>query len=282
VTDDRTGVHRPATWRPHDRTDPALPSSRVSTAPALQRFLELDGVFNFRDLGGYRTADGRSVRWRTLFRADALGRLTPDDVEAIRPLGLRTVVDLRTQRELDERGRFPVDSHPVTFHHLAVIDETWDQEAARRENLPAHEFLHRAYSAMLVEGGARFASAFELLAAPGALPAVFHCAAGKDRTGLLAMLVLGSLGVRRDEIVDDYALTQASMARFLDTMRTDPERAALIDAAPPAFFAADPQAIGMVVDDLEREHGSVREYARSIGVADEVLARLDAALLDAA
>jgi protein-tyrosine phosphatase len=249
---------------------------------ALRRFVELDGVFNFRDLGGYRTTDGRTVRWRRLYRADGLGRLTPEDVEAIRPLGLRTVLDLRSQRELDERGRFPVEDHPVTFHHLSVLDQTWDQEQAHREALPAHEFLHRAYTAMLVDGRERFARAFELLAEPGALPAVFHCAAGKDRTGLLAMLVLGSLGVRRDDIVEDYALTEASMSRFLDTMRTDPERAAAIDAAPPAFFAADPVAISRVLDDLEREHGSVREAVLSMGVADDVLAVLRHDLLERA
>jgi protein-tyrosine phosphatase len=243
------------------------------------RILPLDGVFNFRDLGGYRTDDGQTVRWRTLFRADGLGRLTDDDVEALRPLRLRTVVDLRTERELAERGAFPVDAYPVTFHHLSVLDQTWDQEAARRENLPPHEFLHRAYTSMLDEGSERFAAAFELLSAPGALPAVFHCAAGKDRTGLLAALVLGALGVSRDHVVEDYALTERMMHRFLDVMRDDPARAAAIDAAPPAFFAADPAAIGMVLDDIERDHGSVRGYVRAIGVTDAALARLDTALL---
>ena len=251
----------------------------MSATASAQRLLPLEGVFNFRDLGGYRTDDGREVRWRTLYRADGLGRLTASDVERIRPLGLRTVVDLRSQRELDERGRFPVDAHPVTFHHLSILDQTWDQEQARREALPAHEFLHRAYTAMLVDGRARFARAFDLLAAPGALPAVFHCAAGKDRTGLLAMLVLGALGVRHHDIVEDYALTEASMSRYLDTMRSDPERAAAIDAAPPSFFAADPVAVSLVLEDLERAHGGVRGAVLAMGVTDAALDRLADALL---
>ena len=110
----------------------------------------------------------------------------------LRPYGLRTVVDLRMAHELEEKGRFPVDTYPVTFHHLSVMDKTWDREAAAREDLPAADFLHARYTEMLDEAGPRYADALRLLAAPDALPAVFHCAAGKDRTGLLAMLVLGA------------------------------------------------------------------------------------------
>ena len=90
-----------------------------------RRLIALDGVHNFRDLGGYPTADGRTTRWGRLYRADGLFRLTTDDVEALRPLGLRTVVDLRTHEELELRGRFPVEAHPVAFHHIPVLDTTW-------------------------------------------------------------------------------------------------------------------------------------------------------------
>src|ERR687898_726545 len=85
----------------------------VSGVSAIEfdRAIRLDGVFNFRDMGGYAATDGRSVRWRTLFRSDGLGRLTDDDVETLRPFGLRTVVDLRTPREIDERGRFPYEQY---------------------------------------------------------------------------------------------------------------------------------------------------------------------------
>lgn len=253
------------------------PPTTIDDLPPRQ--VELRSVFNFRDLGGYRTVDGRSTRWRVLFRADGLDKLTDDDLETIRTISLRTVVDLRTQTELDARGRFPVEAHPVIFHHLSVLDRTWDREAALVENLPPHEFLHRAYLAMLDEGAERFAAAFAILADHDALPAVFHCAAGKDRTGLLAALVLGALGVERRAIVDDYALTEATMSRFLAIARHDPERAAMIDATPPSFLTADPLAMQLVLDDLEREHGSVRRYVRAIGVDDDVLATLDELLL---
>ncbi len=219
------------------------------------------------------------MRWRTLFRADGLGRLTADDLETLRPIALKTVVDLRSAREIDERGRFPFESYPVAFHHLPVIDTTWDRELARSEDLPATEFLHRAYTAMLAEGAPRFAAVFRVLADADALPAVFHCAAGKDRTGLLAALVLGALGVAAHDIVADYALTQATMERFLERVRAESNGASLIDAVPQTFFAAEPAAMTRVLDDLERSHGSVRGYVQAIGVEPDVLNRLEDLLL---
>jgi len=252
------------------------------TATAPTRSLELAGVFNFRDLGGYAVADGRTVCWRTIFRADGLGRLTTEDLEVLRPIGLRTVVDLRTGREIDERGRFPHEHYPVTFHHLSVIDQTWDRDAALRGNLPATEFLHRTYHEMLVDGGSRFAAAFDVLADADALPAVFHCAAGKDRTGLLAALLLGALGVSQDDIVEDYALTQDTMDRFLQaSAERDPQVARTIESMPRSFYIADPAAMALVLADLERDHGSVRGFVRSLGVTEEVLVRLDDLLLTA-
>ena len=190
------------------------------------------------------------------------------------------MVDLRTAREIDERGRFPFETYAVTFHHLSVIDQTWDRDAVVRENLPATDFLHRTYRQMLVDGGPRFAAAFEVLADADALPAVFHCAAGKDRTGLLAALLLGALGVADDDIVADYALTQQSMDRFLAAAVADnPQIAQSIDTAPPAFFAADPVAMSRLLADVDRDYGSMRGFVRSLGISDDVLHRLDDLLL---
>ncbi len=250
----------------------------VSTTPT--RNLTLDGVFNFRDLGGYAAADGRRVRWRTVFRADGLSRLTADDVEALRPLGLRAVIDLRTDRELEQRGRFPVDVYPVVFHHLSVLDVTWDAEAAARQGLPVTEFLHHAYTEILAGGGPRFGVALNLLAEAEHLPAVFHCAGGKDRTGLLAALLLGLLGVDDATIVADYALTQAAMPRVLAAIAAeDPALETAIAEMPPSFLAADPDAMALVLADLARDHGSVAGYVDSIGVGRDRVERLHELLL---
>jgi protein-tyrosine phosphatase len=243
------------------------------------RLVALEAVHNFRDLGGYATADGRSTRWRTLFRADGLHRLTPADVAALEPLGLRTVIDLRSAPELDERGRFPVDLHPVAFHHLPIVDVTW-ANVERPENERGEDFLIWAYQEMLAIGAPRFADAFAALAEPGALPAVFHCAAGKDRTGVLAALLLGSLGVAHDDIVADYALTIGGMARFRTwAAREWPEWAEHMASMPPAFGAALPEAMRHILDGLSAEHGTIRNYVRSIGVSSGTLATLESVLL---
>lgn len=243
------------------------------------RTVALAGVFNFRDLGGYPTRDGRTVRWHTLFRADGLDRLTPGDVEMLRAYGLRTVIDLRMHHELEERGRFPVDTYPVTFHHLSVMDKTWDREGAARDDLPAADFLHARYTEMLDEAGSRYADALRLLAADEALPAVFHCAAGKDRTGLLAMLVLGTLGVGHDDIVEDYALTSATMDAFRAHATRDPSAAEGLARMPVMFFAADPDAMSRLLSDIESAHGSVRGFVQALGVGPDVIAALEAKLL---
>jgi protein-tyrosine phosphatase len=249
--------------------DAASPTTSIRS-----RTITLTGVFNFRDLGGYATADGRTTRWRTLFRADGLDRLTPADVDVLRPYGLRTVVDLRMAHELQERGRFPVDSYPVTFHNISVLDQTWDREQAMASTLSAADFLHERYTEMLAEAGRRYADALRLLAATDALPAVFHCAAGKDRTGLLAMLVLGAVGVSHDDIVEDYALTSTTMAAFRVAAAGSAEGAAALAEIPQLFWAADPLAMSRVLADIERDHGSVAGYARAIGLSDRELAAL--------
>jgi protein-tyrosine phosphatase len=235
-----------------------------------ERVITLENVHNFRDLGGYRGADGRMVRWRTLFRADGLQRLSSSDVEVLRPLGLRTVIDLRTATELDERGRFPVDDISVTFHHLPVIDAT-AQFSDFVDNPDIGQFLSNAYDRMLDYGAHRLGEAIRVLSMAGTLPAVFHCAAGKDRTGLLAALTLAALGVSDSDIVADYALTEAAMLRARAWLqREQPESLARMNAMPAALFASQPAAMGRVLADLRLRHGSLNGFLDTIGVDDRI------------
>ena len=244
-----------------------------------RRVVPLFAVHNFRDLGGYPTSDGRETRWRTLFRADGLYRLTADDALQVMGLGVRTVVDLRTENEVKTRGKFPVDEHDVRYHHLAIIDATWG-ETATPEIDDVVEFLVWAYRAMLAEASPRFADAIRLLAATDTLPAVFHCAAGKDRTGLLSALVLGSLGVADDFIAADYGLTERAMRRLIAwANQHHPELADVYAKMPPRFAAADPRAMRVILSDISAAHGSVRGYVREIGVSDEVIDTLSQRLL---
>jgi len=236
-----------------------------------RRVVPLFAVHNFRDLGGYPTSDGRETRWRTLYRADGLYRLTPGDAQAVVDLGVRTVVDLRTVNEVKTRGTFPVNDFDVAYHHLPIIDATWG-ETATPEIEDVVEFLVWAYREMLGEASPRFADAMRLLAEEEVLPAVFHCAAGKDRTGILSALVLGSLGVSEQIIAADYGLTEDAMRRLIVWAgEHQPELAELYAKMPARFAAADPRAMTIILDDLTSQHGSVRNYVREIGVTEETV-----------
>ena len=250
----------------------------IDTVADPRRLVALDAVHNFRDLGGYPARDGLTTRWGRLFRADGLHRLTPTDVESVRDLGLRTVIDLRTQNEIDQYGRFPHETIPVTFTHLSIMDTTWNTVERPAES--PHEFLVWAYTDMLEQGAERFARALVELSLPGALPAVFHCAAGKDRTGMLAALLLSALEVPRSIVLADYALTADGIERMRRwAAREFPEMSERMAETPSHFMAALPDALGEVLDALADRYGSIAEYLQAIGVGNATLDLLAEALL---
>jgi protein-tyrosine phosphatase len=241
----------------------------------VERLVALEGAVNFRDLGGYVTAEGQRTRWRVLFRADGLSELTEGDLEMMRSLGIRTVVDLRSPEEV-ERGRFDVQAHPVDFHHFPFIKrlpdvETWEQTPG---------LLGSQYKEMADEAGAQITGVLEVLAAPEARPAVFHCTAGKDRTGLLSAVLLLALGVDEATVIGDYALSGAAMdrlrAKLMAKYPDGKDTIANLDEP----FNADPQQMVSLIEHLHEKYGSVPAYLAHIGVTDELVASLRAALLE--
>ena len=244
---------------------------------AVERLIALEGAVNFRDLGGYTAGEGMRTRWRVLFRADGLGELTEQDLEVLRALRIRTVIDLRSGSEV-ERSRFDVDAHPVAFHHFPFIEELPDaEEFDRRPGL-----LGSQYQEMLRDAGGQILAALEVLADPDALPAVFHCTAGKDRTGVLSAIVLSLLGVDEPTVVADYALSGEAMVRL---------RAKLIVKYPDSrnvlenideVFSADPAQMELLLDHLRATYGSVDAYLAGIGAGPGVVEGLRARLLEPA
>jgi protein-tyrosine phosphatase len=242
----------------------------------VERIIELEGAVNFRDLGGYVTDDGRHTRWRTLFRADGLGELTEADFDILRQLGIRTVIDLRTGHEL-QQSRFDVEAHPVEFHHFPFIKSLGNADDFER----APGFLGTQYQEMLEDAATQIVGALTALAAPDARPAVFHCTAGKDRTGLLSALLLSILGVPQETVVADYALSGAAMQRLRAKLLIKfPDGKLLVDANADALFSADPSNMVALFAHLNDRYGSVREYASTIGLPDDVVDQLREAMLE--
>ena len=256
--------------------EPGAVDLRVVDDP--RRVVDLEAVHNFRDLGGYRLGDGRTIRFGKLFRADGPYRATDQDVEIFDALGLRTVIDLRSSGELADNGTFPVARHPVAFHHLPILDATWareDRPTVADDERGTIDFLLWAYREMLERGGDRFAQALQVLALPESMPAVFHCAAGKDRTGVLAALVLGALGVADEVVVADYALTLDGMERMRTWVEEHhPEMLARMDETPAFMLAAHPQAMRELLAGIRAEHGSIRAFVSGLGVGPAALGEL--------
>ena len=241
------------------------------------RRVALDGAANFRDVGGYRTSDGRTIRWRSVFRADNLSHLSGPDRAVVRALGIKTVIDLRTVAEV-EMERFPVDEVPIRFHHLPLIAElpTFDDF---RNSGPAA--LGRHYLDLARRSGKEIAESLRIVAEPCSRPVVVHCAAGKDRTGVVVAILLALLGVPDDTIADDYARSaeamEALLARLLERV---PEHAEEIRGVATTVSSATPANIRALLGGLREEHGSIEEYADAYGAGEAVVSALREGLLE--
>lgn len=185
------------------------------TAPAPTRHVPLQGTTNFRDLGGYTGHEGRTVRWRTLFRADHLADLTAQDLAQLQTLGVGHAVDFRGALERQAHGY----DWPQLQQHTLPVEPTLVQEAMRLmhqgQAMHAQEavaLMQATYRSFVVDNAHYFAQLFELLLSAQA-PVVFHCTAGKDRTGWAAALILHALGVPREVIAQDYLLTNTFYQR---------------------------------------------------------------------
>lgn len=243
------------------------------------RHIELERAFNFRDLGGYPTADGRVTKWQTLYRADGIHRISDADVVRLEPLGLKTVIDLRTPDEIEQHGRFPLEAYAVDYHHLPVLDVVWSPDQIQSLG-DSPTFLVDRYREMLVIGEAALGMSLRLLAEIETYPAVFHCAAGKDRTGIVAALVLALVRVPDEVIAEDYALSREGVARMIEwVMENVPEARERMNSAPAAMMGAEPESILSLLEHIRADHGSIEAYVATLGVDEAHIARLQAALV---
>jgi protein-tyrosine phosphatase len=242
----------------------------------VKRQIELEGCHNFRDLGGYPAAGGKSVRWRTLFRADGLHDLTQRDVLHLRgELGLGEVVDLRSSGEVELDGRGLLAREPIRIQHLPLFDG----RVARGSRPPPELSLGQLYLLTLERAGGAFARV--LLALAGARsPAVFHCSAGKDRTGMVSALVLGLLDVEDEVIVADYAATREHLDAIVARLTSSRGYDGVFAELPPETLHAEPRSMLELLGGLRERWGGARGYARAVGVDDASVERLRTHLLE--
>jgi protein-tyrosine phosphatase len=234
------------------------------------RHIAFERLYNFRDAGGYRTGDGRSVRYARLYRSDSLGKLSARDWDQFRSLGVRMVIDLRHRHEVEARGRIP-DSDGIRYHNISIEHRPYDQAALSPAIEPAR-FLADRYAELTEDGGAEIRQVLELLAADGGAPVVIHCAAGKDRTGVLTALILALLGVADDDIVADYARTGLVTDRLIAEWRAHNGGEM---PSWPAFGQAPAGAMRLFLAGLTTGYGSVLDAASArLGVGDSLVEAL--------
>jgi protein-tyrosine phosphatase len=249
---------------------------------APDRLIPLDGAFNFRDLGGYPGTDGAATRWGTLFRSDTLHELTPGDVALLGAMGLATIVDLRTSRELEQTGRGLLGPEPIAFRHLSVIGDAAGEgggEGGEAVAAPAVDDVAERYLWYLDVGGPALAEALTILGDPASYPLVFHCAAGKDRTGVLAALVLELCGVLPEVIVADYLITAERMELILGRYRSDPKFQALVAGVPPGRFRVEAATMERFLEELRTRFGGAEAWAKASGVSQASIDGLRSVLL---
>ena len=235
------------------------PRSGGSAVVAADRRVPFEGVTNFRDLGGYRTRPGTRIRWGLAFRADSLHGLLPGDRALYDRLGIGAVYDLRGEVERNERP------NPVPSRLLTILDRPEDRDPAGFPSGTSHadgeRILRDLYVGVIDHSAVQIGELFTALSEDNGLPAVFHCHGGKDRTGIVAALLLDMLGVERDTILDDYGLTaryrlrshQESSYQRLVESGISPEAAAGVLATPR-------WAMQEALEVLDRRYGGVADY----------------------
>jgi protein-tyrosine phosphatase len=247
-----------------------------------ERRLSWDGCLNVRDLGGHPTGDGSQTRMRAIVRADSVRQLSDAGWEQLVDYGVRTVVDLRRPSELEQD---PPAELPVHVVHVPLLGELTlaEEMAVGQRWLAAPDDVSATrdgYLEMLEQYRENFAAAVSTIGAAPDGGVLVHCAGGKDRTGLVAAVLLRLAGVSLDDIASDYALSAENLAPILD---------AWLDAAADdndrefrrRISGSPPEAMADVLREIEGRYGSVRDYLLAGGATEADIERARARLREA-
>lgn len=260
-----------------------------------ERVLPLVGARNFRDLGGYPARNGQRTRWKMLFRSDYLVHLTDADCDTINNLGLRTVFDLRSNME---RERYPSRWHPRSQVETVTWQDAPDserlgqrirryrdmKEAGQHDDLRG--FLSEHYRRYVELQADKYREVLARLSSGQAAPALIHCTAGKDRTGILCALILDLLGVDETTIMQDYLQTnrQIDGPDEEERFRLLLQQFGLAEVSEPAFQAmryAHAEYLEAAFDAMRKSYGSVGQYASDrLGAGPATIAKLQSFYLE--
>lgn len=252
----------------------------MGDSEALASWVELEGCFNFRDLGSYTNRSGQRMRGGQVFRADGLQRLSESDLARLcGDIGLGGVIDLRSSDEVSEDGRGRIEEH-VPIHHVPLFERARSQARADRQEIDTELLANMGelYFVMLQAAREPIVRVVELIAHADT-PVVFHCAAGKDRTGVISCLLLSLLDVPEDTIVADYAFSRKNIDAINARLGESETYQKMMHALPPDAYDANPAAIEHFLSKVKSEAGSLVDWAAGAGIDEKTRERLQARLL---
>jgi len=249
-----------------------------NTTDLPHRNIPLKGSYNIRDLGGYQTANGGLTHWKTILRSGDMHCLSPEAKVSLLDYGIRTVVDLRRDLELEEKPNGLAESPSITYIHHDLWGSLLPADRSNYET--AADYWLGQYSLLIDEHRSQVCDAVSTVADPNNWPLVFHCAAGKDRTGVVAGLVLSLAGVPNNTIAEDYALSAHFLLdRFIEMTPADEL---------PINFGwreyqqehCPPEAMSKTLKHLESAYGGPEAYLVGGGFSKSQIESLQSAFLN--
>lgn len=241
------------------------------------RLIALTGAHNVRDLGGYETRDGGLTRWRSILRGDALHALSQDDIATLMAHGLSTVIDLRNPVEIAREAN-PFDGFDgVDYVNIPMFSALAPVEMMAAEQA-GFDMGHR-YCLGLDACQKTIAEVLTTMAQAPDGVILFHCSAGKDRTGIIAALLLANAGVDDTTIVEDYALTGTISGPLIASLRERALTRGVAASLADIVLASEPESMRRALDHLQGKYGSVDGYLTRIGLDRATISRLRDRLL---
>ncbi|MET9487987.1 tyrosine-protein phosphatase [Nocardia sp. NPDC006630] len=259
-------------------TDPAVSRSHSLAA---QRWIDFAEIDNVRDLGGLPVTGGGTTRFGMVFRSSTLQQATCEDLtQLLEPLGLRTVIDLRLPDEVEREGYGLFADAAVHIANLPIRKSAQSSLAAR-DLVPdkTRVDLTDLYGQLLAGSGDHIVAAVRLIIDPARRSVLFHCAAGKDRTGVLAAVLLDAVGVTAAAIADDYEITNQRMQRVRDRLDALPSYTGLPQANT-GILAISADVMLRFLENLHAEHGGAGTWLVSQGLTEAELHQLRQTLVE--
>jgi protein-tyrosine phosphatase len=236
---------------------------------------------NFRDIGGYPARRGRTVAWRRVYRSGEFRNLTREDLHRLtKELRVGCVIDLRSDFEVKKHGNGLLAEAGLKYHNIIFMANGGDPEAnAKRYEHCTNMGEFYIELVQQKEYGRKIVEALEVIAEPENYPLVFHCAVGKDRTGMLAAMLLSLLGVGNADIIEDYTLSEPYMDELLARLKNNPPKNDPPLDIPDYFWKAPAESMKLLLAMLKKEYGGVAGYLKAMGMPASLPAQLKKGLL---